>query len=221
MNYTKMKFFFHVFPPVLFAIILLNCNSDKKKERDKLYNDTSTSIGKKGDQIDTIKQEITFAGRPISFYLNHEQIPQIAKDLYNTNARPVDDKKTLALMDSIFTRNIETEPFYFLVLTKTMDKADGAYSEPLGTMAKKYVETQPQKFLAYFLNEPLLTSNNFNRWARSVAGEIMITAEKHEKEEAENVKKLMSNNCQNCTHKEKQKLNEFITSVQSYIQNPR
>jgi len=158
-------------------------------------------------------QQKSFGGHPILFYLRHPQIPQVAKDLYLGNAKPTDDDQTLALMDSIFTGNTTTQPFYFLTLTRTMSKADGAYSEPLGLMVKEFVEQQPDRLVAYFLNEKLLTSEDFDNWAESVAMEFHRDNEGSEASACAAWAKDLLAHCRNCSAAEKAKLREFTEVV--------
>jgi len=161
-------------------------------------------------------KEPVFNGRPISFYLTHKQIPQVCKDLYNGKRQPSDEVDILSLLDSIFTSNIETKPFYFLTITKTMEKADGAYAEPLGMMGKQFVEKRTTEFVDYFINNSLLTDKDFEEWAKTVAGEIQISADGHEKEELERLKEKMKLNCDNCNGRQNKVVINFLEKVKYY-----
>jgi hypothetical protein len=156
-------------------------------------------------------------GHPISFYIAHKNIPQVCKDLYTGKRQPADDSDILSLMDSIFTSNKETAPFYFLTLTLTMAKADGAYSEQLGMMAKSFVETRTKEFVSYFINEPLLTTKNLYNWASFVAGEIEIASERNEKEQLGKLKEKLKANCTGCNAKEMQLLSSFAERINSWL----
>lgn len=198
------------------ALFLWSCNGEKEQDKktDRLVD---TAVVQKPDS--SVLE--TFAGRPISFYLNHPQIPKVAKDIYLKKVPVTAEKNVLALIDSVFSSNDETAPFYFLVITQTMEKADGAYSEPLGMMAKEYVETNTSEFLGYFLNEPLLTDINFDEWARCVAGEIMIAMEGQEMAELTKVTDRMKSNCTDCSSQARQKLDDFVAHVKNHLQHTR
>ncbi|GCC53172.1 hypothetical protein SanaruYs_34150 [Chryseotalea sanaruensis] len=116
-------------------------------------------------QFDTADKEPVFSGRPISFYLTHKQIPQVYKDLYNGKRQPADDEDTLPLLDSMFTSNTEIKPFYFSTITRTMEKTDGAYTEPLGMMEKHFVEKKAKEFVDYYINNSFLTDKDLEEWA--------------------------------------------------------
>lgn len=103
------------------------------------------------------RQDSIFAGHPMSFYIAHQGIPQSCKDIFKSIRKPADDPEGLALLDSILTSNDETRPFYFLTVTRTMEKADGAFAEPLGVVAKQFCrdknkrvcELFPQRFFTH------------------------------------------------------------------------
>ncbi len=161
-------------------------------------------------------KDSSFAGHPIAFYLNHKQIPKACKDLYLQKRPPSADNDILALMDSIFTTNKQTRPFYFLTLTRTMKNSDGAYSEPLGIMSKKFVETNTKEFLNYFLNETAITNAHFDQWAKFVSYEINISAEHYEQQEIQNLKNKMLTHCSSCDQRQKKKLDDFIQRIESH-----
>jgi hypothetical protein len=167
-------------------------------------------------ESDNDDKEPVFSGHPISFYLAHKQIPQVCKDLYNGKRLPSDEVDILSLLDSVFTSNVETKPFYFLTITRTMEKADGAYAEPLGMMGKQFVEKKTKEFVDYFLNNLLLTDKDFEEWAKTVAGEIEISADGHEKEELERLRNTMTSNCDNCSNRQSKLISNFLDRVKYY-----
>ena len=175
------------------------------------------TVQPKGLPYDTAQlQQDSFGGHPILFYLRHPQIPQVAKDLYLGRAEPTDNDETLALMDSIFTKNTVTQPFYFLTLTRTMPKADGAYAEPLVIMAKEFAEQQPKRFTTYFLAEKLLTVKDFNNWGECVAMEFYTSNEGREVSARAAWAKARLANCKKCSAAEKSKLREFTELVSQW-----
>lgn len=212
-----MKLFTFLFITIAVPTFFLSC-SGEQKDGNKPADTSASSTGKM--RSDTAVEQ-TFAGHSIEYYLAHPQIPVIAKELYSQKVPLAAEERILALMDSVFTANDETAPFYFLMLTKTMEKADGSFTEPLAMMAKEYVETNTAEFVDYFLNEPLLTDQNFEEWARLVAGEIMIEAEYKEIAHLNKVTDRMKNNCMDCTSLQRKKLDEFIVIVKRYIERPQ
>jgi hypothetical protein len=169
------------------------------------------------EQANETKRDSILAGHPIQFYLNHPDIPQVCKDLFTNVRKPTDDADVLSLLDSVFTSNDETRPFYFLTITKTMAKADGAYAEPLGIMAKKFVEERTKEFVSYFLRESLLSDIDFQEWARSVAGEVEISAEGKEMEELDRFANVVRLNCDQCFQSQEKIIESFIERVVQFL----
>ncbi len=155
----------------------------------------------------------TFRGRPFKFYIDHKDIPQVCKDLFNNVRQPSDESDVLSLLDSIFTSNDETRPFYFFTITRTMSEADGAYAEPLGMMGKQFVETRTMDFVNYFKDDRILTKNDFEEWAKTVAGEIQISSEGQEKNEVEKLLTKMKSNCTNCDKEQIKLIDDFVERV--------
>jgi len=164
-------------------------------------------------ETSVVTNDSILSGHPISFYINHKGIPQVCKDLFKNTRQPSDEVDVLALLDSVFTSNDETRPFYFLTITQTMTKADGAYAEPLGMMGKQFVETRTKEFVGYFHNESLLTDKDFDEWAKTVAGEIEISSSGREKEELHGLKEKMKLNCEKCDERQIKTINDFVDRV--------
>jgi hypothetical protein len=165
------------------------------------------------NETSMVTNDSILSGRLISFYINHKEIPQVCKDLFRNTRQPSDEVDVLALLDSVFTSNDKTRPFYFLTITRTMAKADGAYAEPLGMMAKQFVETRTKEFIKYFRNESLLTDQDFDEWAKTVAGEIEISSSGQEKEELKVLKEKMKLNCEKCDEGQIKTINDFVDRV--------
>lgn len=149
-------------------------------------------------------------------YLEDDKIPYIFKTVFQGERALNDDEETLALIDSLFSKDSERHPFYFVLVTRTMWWSDGAFSEPLGENAKKYIETETKQFFKYFKNEKVLTEADYSKWTEYVAGEIGITAENNELQEAENVRKRMMKSCSDCTLAEQREIDRFIEIVKKY-----
>lgn len=143
-------------------------------------------------------------------FLLDKSIPQISKDLYLEKVKPTDNNETLALIDSINSIGL-ARGFYFLVITKTMKYADGAYSEPLGLAAKEFVEKNTTEFLSYFMNnQDFLSNEDFKNWSNSVYGEILIDSEGSEQNAVYDLQFKMINNCKGYSKEYKAKIDEFI-----------
>ena len=97
-----------------------------------------------------------------------------------------------------------------------MERADGAYAEPLGIMGKEFVERKTKEFVDYFLNNSLLTDKDFEEWEKTVAGEIEISADGKEKEELERLREKMTSNCGDCNNRQSKLIDTFLNRVKYY-----
>lgn len=98
-----------------------------------------------------------------------------------------------------------------------MKNADGAYAEAVGVMGKLFVETKTKEFVDYFNSERLLTDEDFEEWAKTVAGEIEIAAEEgHEKEDLDKLRTNMKLNCR-CNEGQIKIMNDFVERVRRVL----
>src|SRR5579872_687035 len=57
-------------------------------------------------------------GRPVSFYLNRDDVSTVAKNFYLLLFIPSDNDVTYAMSDSILTKNDTTRPFYYFLFIR-------------------------------------------------------------------------------------------------------
>jgi len=185
--------------------------SSKQEENDSTIQEeyNNNSVGNEEKNFRQIALEEKIGNRTLKEYLLDEKIPQTFKDVFQQKQKLTDDEKTFALIDSIFSSDKERHPFYFVLVTRTMWWSDGAFSEPLGMAARKYVENSTQKFLAYFSTELTLTSFDFERWAIYTLHEILIDTDENIKE-LENTRILMKKNCKECSPENIKMIDKFI-----------
>ena len=91
-----------------------------------------------------------------------------------------DDNKMLSITDSLFSTNPDKDFFYFIVFTKSLNGADGFYSEAAGVKATEFVTKKTEWFADYFNIGPTLTEADMQRWANAIVGEIQIEKEGEE-----------------------------------------
>ena len=113
--------------------------------------------------------------------LKNELIDNYYKEIYKKGKLiTTDDYKMESIPDSLFSNNPETDLFYFIVFTKSMNGSDGYYSEALGLSAFDFVTQKTEWFANYFNIAPRLTENDLDNWVGSVYGEIQISRENKE-----------------------------------------
>ena len=87
-------------------------------------------------------------GRSIDFYLNHKSIDSPAKLFYKGRYALYDDEETFSFLDSVMTKNEETRPFYLFIYNQAMKVTDGALSEYMASVCRRYLEKYPCEFFA-------------------------------------------------------------------------
>jgi len=113
--------------------------------------------------------------------LKKESIDNYFKEVYQKEKLiSADDNNMLSITDSLFTNDTETNLFYFIVFTKSMNGSDGFYSEALGLSAFDFVIKKTEWFADYFNIAPKLTDEDMDNWAYYVYGEIQISKENEE-----------------------------------------
>ena len=145
------------------------------------------------------KSDSTISKSPMQIELDNalknESIDNYYKEVYQKEKLiSADDNKMLSITDSLFTKNPETDLFYFIVFTKSMNGSDGFYSEALGLSAFDFVTNKTEWFADYFNIAPKLTDKDMDNWADYVYGEIQISREGEELEAIEELELVALNN---------------------------
>ena len=75
-------------------------------------------------------------GGTTSFLLYFLTAQQVAKDFYNDKFKAGDNRRTFSILDSLKTKDDLTRLFYIFLVSKMLNKADGALSEEWGLVCK-------------------------------------------------------------------------------------
>ena len=150
----------------------------------------------------------------IKFYLDNSQISKTAKDFYNGKFKVADNTKTFSIIDSLKTKNNTIRPFYIFLISKIIDKADGALSESLGISCKEFIESKPDFLIGFLYSQNKIVDKRFpDNWAKQIAGEFMIDCEGKEKQ---CIKKSLQQATKKSKSYNKSRLIEFYKKVESY-----
>jgi hypothetical protein len=151
----------------------------------------------------------------IDFYLNHKQISKNAKDFYSGKFSASDDGRTFSIMDSLETKNSQTRPFYILLVSKMLQKSDGALSEVLGSNCKDFLESSPNFLLDFLHSQHTLVSKNFiDKWAVIIETEFEISCEKNE---LKCLKKSFLQAKKKCSKRNQAKLADLYKRIEEQI----
>ena len=150
----------------------------------------------------------------VSSYLDSKQVSKAAKDFYKGKFRATDDTKTFSIIDSLKTKNNLTRPFYIFLVSKIIDKADGALSESLGVSCKEFIESHPDFLIDFLYSKTKTVDKRFlDNWANRIAGEFMIDCEGKEKQ---CIKKSFQKASTKVKLDNKSKLTAFYHKIDSY-----
>jgi hypothetical protein len=150
----------------------------------------------------------------IKSYLDSKQVSKAAKDFYYGKFKATDDTKTFSIIDSLKTKNNLTRPFYIFLVSKIIDKADGALSESLGVSCKDFIESHPDFLIDFLYSKSTIVDKRFlGNWANQIAGEFMIDCEGKEKQ---CIKKSLQKASTKIKLDNKSKLTAFYHKIESY-----
>ena len=144
---------------------------------------------------------------------------QLAKDIYQGNWQLSNEnfEPLLYMLDSFPKMAPAVKGFYFVVIAKSFDKSDGAYSEGLGASGKDYVDNNLIEFLNYFCGEGKLPEVYLQKWAGIVALETeMIKVNQDQKIESK-ITKIYDAKCRDCRSEQKAVLKKFEDLLKTYI----
>ncbi|MBP6313323.1 MAG: GH25 family lysozyme [Flavobacteriales bacterium] len=151
------------------------------------------------DAFDPFMSKITLSDRveeklivgDYLFVAEHENVASCDTALYvltNTitplartiaNDEPFDlqnDSVSLALLDSMLSgHDVATRKFYFWIVTKSLKRSDGYYSEGVGFWGTEFLISRPQEFLEAWQN--CITQVQQRTWAWYLAAEEHIGSE--------------------------------------------
>lgn len=85
------------------------------------------------------------------------------------------DTAALALLDSLFSNNAQR--FYMSVVERTMEKADGYYSEALGVATKRFFEERTCALARCCWENGCGDEKDIRAWARTISSEFLIDGE--------------------------------------------
>lgn len=206
-------------------VLLTACNESRqaiqKKDVDSLNSVLQTNA------IDTIKKTgniwvdrlngkqyplpDSIDDKPVSFYLNHPSVTEIAKSLYKGQFRPTDNDSTTELLSYITTKDDTVRPFYRWCLDFTILISDGALGEYPGSPALKYATMFPKEFFDYMDKD--ISGERYKRWIEIIAYSGLSDYNNKEPEIEAGIVKDMQNKCNKCNSGTKNRIEKFAKDI--------
>ncbi|MDO9184920.1 MAG: hypothetical protein Q7W13_02835 [Bacteroidia bacterium] len=202
-----------------FSFLLLSCNQQTEKTAtitDSLSNKPtldSKIIDLTGEIISPFQKELNNA-------IKDQKIDPYYKDIYKQEKLIVaDDNKMLSITDSLFTNDPNTDLFFFIVFTKSMNGSDGFYSEALGLASFNFITTKTEWFADYFNIAPKLTDQDMDNWATYIWGEIQISRENQEGKAINELEEKLLDNLKGVREEYKVVIEKLIKKIRSTAHN--
>ncbi len=146
--------------------------------------------------------------------------PRLAKDIYLGKDWELTENNSAKLL-SIVERLPDMDPmekgFYFIVIAKSFDRAEGAYSESLGYSGKSYIDNNMAEFLNYFCGEGKMPDVFLQKWAGIVSNEMEKVKVDQDPKIATKISKIYDAKCKDCRSEQKAVLKKFEDLLKTYI----
>lgn len=130
-----------------------------------------------------------------------------------------DDILMLSITDSLFTKQKDTEEYYFVVFTKSMIGSDGFYSEALSQSSMNYISKHPLKFAKYFTTNPKLNDVDLKNWSRFIYYEMLLEGEESIDEYILELEKTLNEKSMNSNPKYNKLLKNVIIEIKTAHNN--
>lgn len=214
---------------LLVGIFFIACN-DHNQSIQKTTIDSSASASQKIND-DTIQKSKkiwvdrlngknytvpdTIAGRPVSFYLNHLGVADIAKSFYKGKFRPEDNDSTTELLSYITTEDSILRAFYRWCLDHTILISDGALGEYPGSPALKYAIKFPLEFFEYMDQD--VSGQRYKRWIEIMAYSGLDNYEKTTLQIEAEIIDHLKKNCRQCDSHTQNRFKIFAQDITKVI----
>lgn len=145
------------------------------------------------------------------FYYSHPNVSQDAKEYYAGLYSVNTSDKAYNVMDSAFTQNDETRPFYAYLVCRMLDEADVNMTAEISIICRYVAEMYPATLMAVLYAGPnFVSEKSRDVWAGRVATELRVTCDK---ELMDCYKQSRTTALQACTEEQKQRLEQFYNMV--------
>ncbi len=110
--------------------------------------------------------------QPPQFYLSRADVSRDAKDYYTEGLNKTNLHKAYSVLDSVFTDNDVTRPFYILMACHMLSQAEGELLEELKIISRFTAELQPGSLGQVLFSREKAYSGYKFQWAKAMASEI-------------------------------------------------
>ncbi|MCB0696217.1 MAG: hypothetical protein KDC07_02565 [Chitinophagaceae bacterium] len=110
------------------------------------------------------------------FYYGHSQVSQEAKEYYAHLFDVNSSNKAYSILDSVFTQNDETRPFYIFLICRMLKEARGEMLIELNIICRHAAEMYPNSLIpVLYAGKNYVDEDVKDLWASRMATEIRVT----------------------------------------------
>lgn len=111
----------------------------------------------------------------VSYYLQHPQVSQDAIDFYTGDLKVSDPDRVMGIVDSLFTKNDDTRPFYILLTSRMLGQAKGDLRKMLNISCRHFAEQNPAALANFLFTKHYMVPNGYKQlWAYRIAVDIRL-----------------------------------------------
>jgi hypothetical protein len=151
----------------------------------------------------------------VDHYIFNPDCDALAFDFYYGQFKPSDNALSSEFMDLLLNENDALRPFYRWCFDRTIDMADGAFAEYIGTAARSYVEKYPVEFIEFTASDSLIMP----RWAEIIAYSGMHEFQYELEGAGEKLAQTFIASCVKCEELENNQLDSFANLIVSLHEN--
>ena len=192
-----------IYKKILFYLILINgfgvffsCNNNINNQK---INKENNGLKTKDSTI------VVIDSCNILNLIKENKLPSLAIRIYNNEKWNDETNMALIYFDSLNLGSKTKQIFYFKVIGRSVNKADGAYSEGLGFVGTGFIMNNTQKFISFFNHTGCVDNKDLINWVKILKLELSIDITIDIKQ----LKLKLKSNCTNCNETEISNLNKF------------
>ncbi len=165
----------------MFVFLVVSCS--------QIYDDTSTESARGYPSAERVQEMVPDTvtredlQQELDAAVKNPSVPNYYKKVLREGRLiKAEDSLMLSITELLFTPEQDEDLFYFLVFTKSLNGADGFYSEALGLAAMDFLRENTMTFASYFDIAPDLTATDMKNWSSCIYGELQISEEGNEEQ---------------------------------------
>ncbi len=111
----------------------------------------------------------------VSYYLQHQQVSQDAIDFYTGDLTVSEPDRAISIVDSLFTKNDDTRPFYILLTSRMLSQAKGDLRRQLNISCRHFAEQNPGALAQFLFTKHYMVLKSYRQqWAYRIAVDIRL-----------------------------------------------